>query len=62
MALTEIEVRTAKPRQSVDTKVAAVFIQAYTFGKVVEDMSEPPLISDDWADWIMSILDHKILA
>lgn len=48
-------------KECIDTKVAAVFIQAYTFGKVVDDMSETPLNSDDWADWIMSILDYKIL-
>lgn len=49
-------------KQDVDPHLAAVFIQAYTFGKVVDDVSDAPIAADDWADWIMSILTHKILA
>jgi AcrR family transcriptional regulator len=49
-------------KKSVDTKVAAVFIQVYTFGKIVDDISQDPVNANDWVDWIMSILDHKILS
>ena len=49
-------------KKSLDPKVAAVFIQAYTFGKIVDDMSEAPVNSNDWVDWIMSILDYKMLS
>lgn len=47
---------------SVDTRIAAVFIQGYTFGKIIDDTSTAPVDSNDWADWIMSILEYKILS
>lgn len=49
-------------KMSVDTKVAAVFIQGYTFGKIIDDTSNAPVDSNDWTDWIMSILEYKILS
>ena len=49
-------------KMSVDTKLAAVFIQGYTFGKIVDDTSNAPVDSNDWTDWIMSILEYKILS
>lgn len=49
-------------RMDIDPNLAAVFIQAYTFGKIVDDISEAPIAPDDWTDWIMSILDYKILS
>ena len=49
-------------KKSLDPKIAAVFIQVYTFGKIVDDMSESPVNSNDWADWIISILDYKIFS
>ena len=49
-------------KQGLDPHLAAVFIQAYTFGKVVDDVSDAPIAPDDWADWIMSILTYKIIA
>jgi AcrR family transcriptional regulator len=49
-------------KKSLDTKIAAVFIQVHTFGKIVDDMSQEPVNANDWVDWIMSILDHKIFA
>jgi len=49
-------------KQSVDSHLAAVFIQTYIFGKIVDDISYAPVDPDDWADWIMSILDHKIFS
>lgn len=49
-------------KKSLDPKIAAVFIQVYTFGKIVDDTSEEPVKSDDWVDWIMSILEYKIFS
>jgi len=49
-------------KQDVDSHIAAVFIQTYVFGKIVDDISYTPVDPDDWADWIMSILDHKIFS
>jgi len=49
-------------KKGLDPHLAAVFIQAYTFGKVFDDVSDAPIAPDDWADWIMSILTYKIIA
>lgn len=49
-------------KQDVDSHLAAVFIQTYIFGKIVDDISYAPVDPDDWADWIMSILDHKLFS
>lgn len=47
-------------KQGVDSHLAAVFIQTYIFGKIVDDISYAPVNPDNWADWVISILDHKI--
>lgn len=49
-------------KSGLNLHLSAVFIQAYTFGKIIDDLSEETVDPDDWADWIVSILTYKILA
>lgn len=49
-------------KPGLNLHLSAVFIQAYTFGKIVDDISDQAVNPDEWADWIVSILTHKILA
>jgi AcrR family transcriptional regulator len=48
-------------KPGLNLHLCAVFIQAYTFGKIIDDMSGEAVDPDDWADWIVSILTYKIL-
>jgi len=45
----------------IDPHVLAVFIQAYTFGKVVDDFSESPMKPDNWNALINDFLKKTIL-
>jgi AcrR family transcriptional regulator len=38
---------------------AAVLIQAYLFGKIIDDLSEVPLNPNDWADWMVNMVSCK---
>lgn len=49
-------------KPNLNLHVAAVFIQAYTFGKIIDDLGETTTDPDEWADWIVSVLTYKILA
>lgn len=49
-------------KPGLDLHMAVVFIQAYTFGQIIDDMSEVKIDPDTWADWVVSILTDTILA
>ena len=48
-------------RKDLDPKVAAVFIQAYTLGKVVDDVTEDPMDPDGWL-WLIDEIVSKVFA
>jgi len=43
-------------RKDLDPHVAAIFIQSYTLGKIVDDIVTDPVNSKDWDDFI----DHMV--
>lgn len=43
-------------RQQVNPKVFAVFIQSYSLGRIVDDISTDPITSSDWSDFINKLL------
>ena len=47
-------------RAEIDPQVASVFVQAYTLGRVVDDMSTHPLSSEAWAGFIELILERVL--
>lgn len=47
--------------EEIDPQVLAVFIQAYTFGKVVDDYSENPMNPDNWNALIDDFLKKTLL-
>lgn len=47
--------------KEIDPHALAVFIQAYTFGKVVDDFSENPMIADNWNAIINDFLKKTLL-
>jgi AcrR family transcriptional regulator len=47
--------------ESVDARAAAVFIQAYTVGRVVDDISPEKVDPDAWLNLIMAVVDKAIL-
>ena len=48
-------------RKDVDPKVLAVFIQAYTLGKIVDDISADPMDIDSWI-WLIDEVVERALA
>jgi AcrR family transcriptional regulator len=48
-------------KKELDPKVIAVFVQAYTIGIVVDDISTEPMDKDKWVDLIYSIFDKLLL-
>lgn len=44
-----------------DARAAAAFIQAYTFGKLIDDISDEPSDPKAWADLVMSFM-YKVLS
>ena len=45
-----------------DPRAAAVLIQAYTLGKVVDDVVETPMDPDAWIDLIMRLIERVFMA
>ena len=43
-------------RQEVNPKVFAVFIQSYSLGKIVDDISTDPIAGSDWSNFINKLL------
>lgn len=39
-----------------DPRAAAVFIQAYSFGKIVDDVNDEPIDPEEWVNLIMKIV------
>ena len=48
--------------QKVDPRSTAVFVQAYTLGKIVDDFVEPPMDGEKWNTLIMDIINNVFLA
>lgn len=44
-----------------DPKAASAFIQAYTFGKLIDEVSDDPVDPDAWSDIVMKIL-YRVFA
>jgi AcrR family transcriptional regulator len=49
-------------KPDVDAKALAVYIQAYTLGKLVNDYNPSGVKEDQWVDFIMSIVDNAFMA
>ncbi|CAN2179421.1 AcrR Transcriptional regulator [Candidatus Nanopelagicaceae bacterium] len=47
--------------KEIDPRVLAVFIQAYTFGKVVDDFSDSPINPENWNALINDFLKKTLL-
>ena len=45
----------------VDARAAAVFVQAYTVGRVVDDIAPEKVDPDAWISLIMAVIDKAIL-
>lgn len=43
-------------RHEVDARGLAVFVQAYSFGRVLDDISASPLTEDEWAGFVVGVL------
>ena len=48
-------------KKSIDAKSIAVFIQAYTLGKIIDDSSESPVDQDAYAHLINTIIKDVFL-
>lgn len=48
-------------RADLDPQVLAVFIQAYTLGKIVDDISEDKMDPERWADLIDEIVERVLV-
>lgn len=40
----------------VNPHILAVFVQAYSFGRVLDDVSEAPLTEEEWSKFIVNVL------
>lgn len=49
-------------RADIDPQVLAVFIQAYTLGKIVDDLSERPMDPEKWVQLIDEIVDRVLVS
>jgi hypothetical protein len=45
----------------IDARAAAVFVQAYTVGRVVDDIAPEKVDPDAWISLIMVVVDKAIL-
>lgn len=46
---------------SVDAQAAAVFVQAYTVGRIVDDISPEKVDPEAWVNLVMDVVDKAIL-
>ena len=49
-------------RKELDARVLATFVQAYSFGFIVDDVSESHIGSKKWADFIAAVLEENVFA
>jgi AcrR family transcriptional regulator len=49
-------------RKSVNSKVLATYIQAYTLGKIVNDYNPHGVNEGEWVDFIMDIVENTFMA
>lgn len=47
-------------RRDLDVRVLATFVQAYSLGLVLNDVTEKPVTSDQWADFVAMILSNTL--
>ena len=47
--------------ENVDARAAAVFVQAYTVGRVVDDIAPDKVDPEAWINLIMDVVDKAIL-
>lgn len=47
--------------KDIDARAAAVFVQAYTVGRVVDDIAPEKVDPDAWISLIMAVIDKAIL-
>lgn len=47
-------------RRDLDPRVVAVFIQAYTLGKVIDDLTTEPMSDSGWNSLILEVLEKVI--
>ena len=47
--------------KDIDARAAAVFVQAYTVGRVVDDIAPEKVAPDAWISLIMAVIDKAIL-
>jgi hypothetical protein len=47
--------------ESIDARAAAVFVQAYTVGRVVDDISPEKVNPEAWINLVMNVVDKAIL-
>jgi hypothetical protein len=45
----------------VDARAAAVFVQAYTVGRIVDDISPEKVDPEAWINLVMHVVDKAIL-
>jgi AcrR family transcriptional regulator len=60
--VTEVAKNKGLFRANVNSKVLAIFIQAYTLGKLVNDYNPSGVNESEWNDFIMNIVDHTFTA
>ena len=46
---------------NVDARAAAVFVQAYTVGRIVDDIAPEKVDQDAWMDLIMTVVEKALL-
>jgi AcrR family transcriptional regulator len=49
-------------KANVDARVAAVFIQSYTLGKIVDDIVPHPMAQENWDNFIVDMLIATMIA
>jgi AcrR family transcriptional regulator len=49
-------------KANVDARIAAVFIQSYTLGKIVDDIVPHPMAQENWDNFIVDMLIATMIA
>ena len=49
-------------KKELDARVAAVFIQSYTLGKIVDDIVPAPINAENWNEFILHMLKNTMVS
>jgi AcrR family transcriptional regulator len=49
-------------RADLNPKAVAVFLQAYTLGRIVDDITDDPVDSEDWHNLIITVMSEALSA